>query len=272
MLLSPEALKNNITQENIGNFSVAIQISSLFEELTEDEKEEELQKFMKISANPGLSWGGRRRLNDDEEDEEVPDMRSFTESATLNSTLDMMQLTIDIQQQAGARTENLTKRIVIDDLKEYTKTNSHGLKEIKLDVSDMKLQGSIEHPEKMDEIHTQYTLSINYNKIYEKSFERCVEDSNFIPKCSESFDDEAGLQTIMMNKIWQNKTATYDEMKEMHDTLMNATKNETSKDKLFEYYHHFLTDKTTVTKVPGDNDVLHVPGGNTPMFVLDSMG
>ena len=97
MLLSPEALKNNITQENIGNFSVAIQISSLFEELTEDEKEEELQKFMKISANPGLSWGGRRRLNDDDEDEEVPDMRSFTESATLNSTLDMMQLTIDIQ-------------------------------------------------------------------------------------------------------------------------------------------------------------------------------
>ena len=50
---------------------------------------------MKISANPGLSWGGRR-LADDEEYEDVPDMRSFREAATLNSTLDLMTLTIDI--------------------------------------------------------------------------------------------------------------------------------------------------------------------------------
>lgn len=143
---------------------------------------------MKISANPGLSWGGRR-LADDEEYEDVPDMRSFREAATLNSTLDLMTLTIDIQKQSGAGTENLTKRIVVDDLKEYTKTNSHGLKEISLDTSDFILQGSIEHPEKMDEIHTQYTLSINYNKIYKSAFERCL-DNNM---CSDSFEDEAKL-------------------------------------------------------------------------------
>ena len=52
---------------------------------------------MKISANPGLSWGGRRLNDDEDEDEELPDMRSFVESATLNSTLDLMMLTIDIQ-------------------------------------------------------------------------------------------------------------------------------------------------------------------------------
>lgn len=51
---------------------------------------------MKISANPGLSWGGR--LLEEDEEEEVPDMRSFKEAATLNSTLDLMVLTIDIQQ------------------------------------------------------------------------------------------------------------------------------------------------------------------------------
>ena len=72
--------------------SIAIQIQSNFKDLTEDEKEEELQKFMKVSASPGLSWGGRRLANDDddEEEEEIQDMRSFAEQIALNNTLDKM--------------------------------------------------------------------------------------------------------------------------------------------------------------------------------------
>ena len=69
--------------------------------MTEDEKEEEFQKIMKISANPGLAWGGRRRRlkddDDDDEDEEIEDMRSFTEQLSLNNTLDKMILVMNNQ-------------------------------------------------------------------------------------------------------------------------------------------------------------------------------
>jgi hypothetical protein len=43
---------------------------------------------MNTAATPGLSWGGRRVLA--EEDDPKPDMRSMRESTFLNSTLDKM--------------------------------------------------------------------------------------------------------------------------------------------------------------------------------------
>ena len=62
-------------------------------------------------------------------------------------------------------------------------------------------------------------------------------------------------------------------MKEMYDTLLNATKNETSKDKLYEFYHHFLTDKKTVVKTPTNSDYLSVIGaGNNIVYVYDGYG
>lgn len=62
-------------------------------------------------------------------------------------------------------------------------------------------------------------------------------------------------------------------MKEMYDTLLNATKNETSKDKLYEFYHHFLTDKKTVVKTPTNNDYLFITGANNiPVYVNDGYG
>ena len=67
----------------MGNTSVAIQFQSFFDELTEDEKEEELQSRLKTAASPGLSWGGRRLADDDEPDPK-PDMRSMKESSYLN--------------------------------------------------------------------------------------------------------------------------------------------------------------------------------------------
>lgn len=54
----------------------------------------------------------------------------------------------------GLNSENETTQIVVEDLKEYLKTNSHGKKELKFDSSDMIIRGSDEHPEKMDLIYT----------------------------------------------------------------------------------------------------------------------
>jgi hypothetical protein len=45
----------------------------------------------------------------------------------------------------------------------------------------------------------------------------------------------------MYKVIWENATASYDEMKETHDKLYNASVNETSKDILYEMYHEFFT-------------------------------
>ena len=203
-----------------------------------------------MSASPGLSWGGRRRRladekdDDDDEEEEIQDMRSFAEQIALNNTLDKMQLVINVQKKYGMITENETNQIVVDDLKEYLKTNSHGKKEIKLDSSDMIISGSDEHPQMMDVIFTQYSLRVNYNKLYEQAFDMCMGNGN----CYDSFEDENGLQTKMYQIIHANSTATFDEIKDHHDTLENATKNETSKDKLYEMYHEFFTKMKSETK------------------------
>ena len=68
------------------------------------------------------------------------------------------------------------------------------------------------------------------------------------PYALASFEDENGLQTKMYQIIHANSTATYDEIKDHHDTLENATKNETSKDKLYEMYHEFFTKMKSKTK------------------------
>ena len=73
-------------------------------------------------------------------------------------------------------------------------------------------------------------------------------------QCYDSFTDEAGLQTRMFEVIYANTTATFEEIKETHDTLINATKNETSKDKLYEMYHEYFTKTKTITVQPTAKD------------------
>lgn len=68
----------------------------------------------------------------------------------------------------------------------------------------------------------------------------------------------------MFKTIWENATASYDEMKETHDKLDNAAKNETNKDILYEMYHEFFTRTKTVTVVPKATDYLTVSTCATP--------
>jgi len=68
----------------------------------------------------------------------------------------------------------------------------------------------------------------------------------------------------MFKVIWENATATYDEMKETHDKLYNASNNDTSKDILYEMYHEFFTRTKTVTNTPRATDYLTVATCATP--------
>jgi len=68
----------------------------------------------------------------------------------------------------------------------------------------------------------------------------------------------------MYKVIWDNTTATYDEMKETHDKLYNATYNESNKDILYEMYHEFFTRTVTVPVAPTAADYLTVTTCATP--------
>lgn len=61
-------------------------------------------------------------------------------------------------------------------------------------------------------------------------------------------------------------------MRDMHDTLINATLNETSKEKLYEMYHHFMNDKVERTVTPKSSDYLSVNIGGVPTPVTDTYG
>ena len=54
--------------------------------------------------------------------------------------------------------------------------NSHGLPEIKIDSSHIKISGSQEARTLMDQIHTKVGLELNYDKIFHQAFLRCRDD------------------------------------------------------------------------------------------------
>lgn len=67
----------------------------------------------------------------------------------------------------------------------------------------------------------------------------------------------------MYKVIWENQTASYEEMKETHDKLYDASNNETNKDTLYEMYHEFFSRMVTVPNVAIPTDYLTVPICNT---------
>lgn len=104
----------------MGNTSIAIQFQSLYDLYTEDEKEDEIQKYIKLADEPGIPSSGRLRRalrralatvkkTKDEEDDEITDMRGGTEQRNLNITLDRIQLAINTQFKKTLTTENTTQ-------------------------------------------------------------------------------------------------------------------------------------------------------------------
>lgn len=115
----------------------------------------------------------------------------------------------------------------------------------------------------MDFVFTEYTFSLNMNKIYKETFDLCMDTGACAGKL---FNSEEKIQTRMYEVIWTNTTASYDENKDMQDKLYNATLNETNKDNLYEMYHEFFTRTT-----PVPNYVTVMVSG-APVDVLDALG
>lgn len=182
-------------------------------------------------------------------------MRSRREASFLNMTLDKIMLAINIQKKVGIHSENQTEQIIVTDLKNYVKINKYGLAEIALDTSDLQVWGSDDTIDQMDVIYTDYTFSINQNKLYEQAFQSCLRDA----RCTgDDYDSEEKIQSAMYKVIWENATASYDEMAETHDKLHDATQNETSKDTLYEMYHEFFTRTKVIPNTPKPEDFLTV--------------
>jgi len=112
------------------------------------------------------------------------------------------------------------------------------LAELVLDTSDLNLYGSDLTLDEMDFVFTEYTFSLNMNKLYKETFDLCMDTGTCAGKL---FNSEEKIQTRMYDVIWQNTTASYDENKETSEKLYNATLNETNKDVLYEMYHEFFT-------------------------------
>ena len=55
-------------------------------------------------------------------------------------------------------------------------TNGHGLPEIKIDNSHVKISGSEEAATLMDLIFTSVGLEFNFNMIYKEAYNRCRDD------------------------------------------------------------------------------------------------
>ena len=79
----------------------------------------------------------------------------------MNNTLDRILLEIDIYKKVGANSVKIKDTVQINNLKDHLEVNSHGLREIKLNVSDLLIKGSDEFMTSMEEIYTQYSFSIN---------------------------------------------------------------------------------------------------------------
>ena len=149
----------------------------------------------------------------------------------------------------------------MQDLKEYVKINKYGNAEITLDTSDLQIYGSEDNIEDMEVVYTDYTFSVNQNKVYQQAHMMCQRDK----QCTgDEYDSDEKIQSAMFKVIWENTTATYDEMKETHDKLYNASNNETNKDTLYEMYHEFFTRTKSITNTPRATDYLTVATCATP--------
>lgn len=123
------------------------------------------------------------------------------------------------------------------------------------------MKGSEDNIEDMEVIYTDYTFSINQNKLYEQAVTSCLRDG----ACTgDDYDTEDKIQTAMYKVIWENATASYDEMAETHDKLYDASKNESSKDTLYEMYHEFFTRTKVIPNTPRPTDYLTVATCATP--------
>ena len=90
--------------------------------------------------------------------------QSNKEKIALRQTLDKLQIEINTFVKRGAKDVPIKNQTIIEDLSKALQINTHGLQEIKLNMSQMQVSGSSSFKERVEEIFTEYKLSINKNK------------------------------------------------------------------------------------------------------------
>ena len=105
-----------------------------------------------------------------------------------------MQLTVNNYKKEGALNIQIGEPFIITDLNADLTINSHGLQEITLNMSKLFFSGSSSFTQRVDEIYTEYKLSINTYKFKESAYKQCKLDYD----CNSLIADEAHV----MNKLY----------------------------------------------------------------------
>ena len=97
----------------------------------------------------------------------------------LNYTLDRLYMTVDVKTIIGANRFKIRPSRTILNLKDQIQLNSHDLYELKFDKNDLLVKGSGEFLEKMEELITEYTLSIDVMQKYRDMYNQAFLDRTF---------------------------------------------------------------------------------------------
>ena len=112
--------------------------------------------------------------------------------------------------------------------------------------------GSISSVQDKPTVFTSYKFTLNKYKIYEEAFKECL--ATYI--CSQNFVDEAKIRNDIHNNIWNNQSLWKDEQERDEEAFSSAYMS--NKSELYEYYHHYFTDKVKDYVYPKKRDHLFV--------------
>ena len=123
-----------------------------------------------------------------------------------------MQIKTEVSSKKGSKISAYKEDVLLSDLSSVLKTNSHDFPEISLPSSGIYFSGSEDSPEKMEIISTQFALMLNYDILYQNSFEKCQSDfecAQRVPSLIESVNQIANriLERDDMNSIEKNELA-----------------------------------------------------------------
>ena len=138
----------------------------------------------------------------------------------MNNTLDRILLEINVYKKVAAASVKIKDTIIVKDLKDLMTVNSHGLREIKLNVSDLLIKGSSEFMTNMEEIYTEYSFSINNERKYKDIYDFAMSNSDYFNK---NFPGEIKILNDMYQNIWNNVTLTNVEKYKENDLLEKAS-------------------------------------------------
>ena len=96
------------------------------------------------------------------------------------------------------------------------KKNSHDWPEIELPSSQIFFSGSEDSVEKMEIISTQFSLELNYDRLYKESFEQCQNDFD----CSQKVPSLIQTVNQITDSILERKDLSNAEKNQMAEEWM----------------------------------------------------